>query len=82
MAAKFYEIGKDAVRERRDGELFAFIVPQSERYGWLLGVLERGGVQVESPGAFTIKGIKYPQGTSVVRKNHASQGSAAFPLTL
>ncbi len=64
---RFYEIGKDAVRERRGGEAFAFIVPQSERQGLLLSVLRRGGVQVDYPGAFTVDEIKYPQGTSVVR---------------
>ena len=50
---RFYEIGKEAVRERKKGELYAFLVPPAERgeksrrRQELLSVLARGGVEIE-----------------------------------
>ena len=63
----FYEIGKEAVRPRLKGELHAFIIEPSDNFGPLLDILERGGVSLESPGAFTWQGRRYPQGTRVVQ---------------
>lgn len=65
--SRFYEIGRAAVRPHVRGELFAYVVPPADDFGNLLNILERGGVKVDDPGAFTVNGRKYPQGTSVVR---------------
>jgi Zinc carboxypeptidase len=64
---RFYEIGKASVRPRGRGELYAFVIPPAEHLGTLLAILERGGVKVDYPGAFTANGRRYPQGTAVVR---------------
>mgnify|MGYP000906227771 CR=1 FL=1 len=51
--SRFYEIGKDAVRPRKDGELFGFTfpAPYSRGFGqpvWTLtGILRRAGVEIE-----------------------------------
>ncbi|MEP6818716.1 MAG: M14 metallopeptidase family protein [bacterium] len=42
--SRFYEIGKDAVRPRKKGELFAFLIPA---LGSLSSTLTRGGVEAE-----------------------------------
>ena len=73
---RFYEVGKEAVRPRKTGELFAFIIPPAEdkRYlalgmsniGYLAGVLYRAGVQVAVAKSFMAGGTLYPSGTLVV----------------
>ena len=65
--SRFYEIGKDAVRPRGRGELFAFVIPRAEQSGILVTTLERAGVKVDYPGEFSRNGHSYPQGTAVVR---------------
>ncbi|MGI9069575.1 MAG: M14 family metallopeptidase [Pyrinomonadaceae bacterium] len=65
--SRFYEIGKAAVRPRGRGELYAFLIPPADNLGALLTILERGGVKLDYPGAFTANGRTYPQGTAVVR---------------
>lgn len=57
---RFYEIGKEAVRPRKDGELFGFLIKPSPGKGELLKILERGGVEIESPS-------NVPSGTMLVR---------------
>jgi hypothetical protein len=64
---RFYEIGKAAVRPRRSGELYAFVIPPADNSGRLLTILERADVTVDYPGAFTAGGRRYEQGTAVVR---------------
>ncbi len=64
---RFYEIGKEAVRPRKDGELFAYVIPAAANSGRLIDILERAGVEVDFPGRFTAGGRSYPQGTAVVR---------------
>ncbi|HEX8494846.1 MAG TPA: M14 family zinc carboxypeptidase [Pyrinomonadaceae bacterium] len=45
---RFYEIGKEAVRPRRKGELWGYqLVPTSKNYLLLIAALQRGGVQVD-----------------------------------
>jgi hypothetical protein len=63
----FYEVGKEAVRPRKKGELNAFVIPSAENSGPLIDLLERGGVEVDFPGTFTLNRRRYPQGTAVVR---------------
>lgn len=61
---RFYAIGKEAVRPRKKGELFAFILPGSSR---LEGILRRGGVYVERPSEpFTADGKQYEKGMLVI----------------
>ncbi|HVF55376.1 MAG TPA: M14 metallopeptidase family protein [Pyrinomonadaceae bacterium] len=49
---RFYEVGKEAVRPRRSGELQGFRIPPSANRFALLTILERAGVEVEKlPGA-------------------------------
>jgi hypothetical protein len=90
--SKFYEIGKEAVRPMNDGELFAFVVPDqgfkdveegtrpalgaTSRRDTLLGMLERGGVEIERVGAFRVDNRTYPDGTMVVRVNQPYAGFA------
>ncbi|MDQ2921005.1 MAG: M14 family metallopeptidase, partial [Acidobacteriota bacterium] len=65
--SRFYEIGRSAVRPRRAGELYAFVIPPADHLGTLLTILERAGVKVDYPGAFTANQRRYPQGAAVVR---------------
>lgn len=83
---RFYAIGKEAVRDRKEGETFAYIfMPKkvtkytsemvgqvrnnddASRQNELLLILERAGVEVDKPLPFVADGVKYPEGTSVVR---------------
>jgi hypothetical protein len=102
--SRFYEIGKEAVRPRKTGELFALIVPPAidekatveahtsdkgpmqvyglendSRRNYLLGILERAGVEVEEARPFVAKGTKFPEGTSVISM---SQPYGAFAKAL
>jgi hypothetical protein len=76
---RFYEVGKEAVRERREGELFAFILPPSPNREALLKILERGEVKVDRASGFTLNGTRYPKDTAVVRM---AQPYAAFAKAL
>jgi murein tripeptide amidase MpaA len=70
---RFYEIGREAVRPRKNGELFAYVIPHSQSASQLqtmqklIGILERGGVEVDYAGAFTAGGVRYPSGSAVIR---------------
>lgn len=71
---RFYEIGKEAIRERKEGELFAFVVPpapagsdRARRTEVLLATLQRGGVEIERASSFVADGTRYPDGTAVIR---------------
>ena len=65
---RFYEIGKEAVRPRKSGELFAFVLPENdgERES-LLKMLERGGVKIDKANAFTVADKKYPREAIVIQ---------------
>ncbi len=64
---RFYDIGKEAVRPRKSGELYAYVISSSPNTDALLGVLRRGGVEVERAEKFEAGGVSYPQGAFVVR---------------
>jgi hypothetical protein len=76
---RFYEIGKEAVRPRKKGELFALLalpsattqrftdVLSSRTSDHLLSILDTGGVEIELATFFTLKGRHYPIETSVIR---------------
>jgi len=82
---RFYEIGKEAVRERKNGELFAYVIPHSQLIPQmqaaqkLIRILQRGGVEVDHAGPFTAGGVKYASGTAVIRMD---QPYAAFAKAL
>jgi hypothetical protein len=75
---RFYEIGKEAVRERKTGELFAFIIPpldgeragsdtEAKRHRRFLNTLSWGDVELDRARAFTLNGRRYPDETIIVR---------------
>jgi hypothetical protein len=65
--SKFYDIGKEAVRPRRTGELFGFLIPPSNNNRHLLEILARGGVHWDATKRFVLNGRTYPEGTYIVR---------------
>jgi hypothetical protein len=67
---RFYAIGKDAVRPRRPGELFGFLIEPSVNTEVLLDILKRGGVEMTSAGegnSFKIGKNEFPDETQLVR---------------
>lgn len=65
--SRFYEIGKESVRPRKDGELFAFVFPQSIGQFEIFPLLLQGGVKIDRADAFTLKGKTYARGTAIIR---------------
>ena len=63
---RFYEIEKEAVRPRRPGELFAFVIKPASNEGAVLDILRHAGVEVTLPQEFTLGDTKYEVGTPVV----------------
>src|SRR6266436_5386632 len=76
---RFYEIEKNAVRPRKSGELFAIIIPKATHRADALSILHRAGVDVDDPLPFTADGLRYPDGTAVIRMN---QPYASFAKSL
>jgi len=75
---RFYEIGKEAVRPRRNGELAGFIIPPIHRDDILniipdtnniISILFRGGVELRRAKSFTYNGRKYPDDTVIIGIN-------------
>ncbi len=64
--SRFYEIGKEAVRPRRKGELNAFVVPEARHRADVLNILYRAGVDVDFPLPFKAAGTRYPEDTAVI----------------
>src|SRR6266404_5672430 len=71
----FYRVGKEAVRERKPGEAFAFLLPpaNSQNYWTRIGqstvetILKRGGVEIlEAGGSFEADGKQYPRGSRII----------------
>ena len=73
---RFYQMGKEAVRPRKNGELFALIIPESRHRPDLLEVLNRAGVEYYVPLAFSAGRTKYPAGTVVIRMDQPYGGFA------
>jgi hypothetical protein len=79
---RFYAIGKEAVRPRRPGELFGYLIEPAKDCDALLNILRRGGVEIEGsqPGIeFKLGTNTLPAGTKLVRMD---QPYAAFAKTL
>ena len=64
---RFYEIGKVAVRTRKPGELYAYIIPPSTHSNDLRRVLGIGGVEMNVTSEFTLDGTRYADGTVVAQ---------------
>jgi hypothetical protein len=65
---RFYAIGKEAVRPRRKGELFGFVIPPSTNSEKLDSILKRAGVESIEPGAqLQIGPRRMPAGSILVR---------------
>lgn len=67
---RFYEIGKEATRERRKGELYGFLIlpnKASNSDNSLTYLLARGGVEIDEADQFIVAGKTYPQGTHAIR---------------
>jgi hypothetical protein len=84
----FYRVGKDAVRARKNGEPFAFLIPPlSSASYWqidgrrrLLAILARGEVEmIDAPDPFEAGGKRYPGGTRIIPM---AQPYGAFAKTL
>ncbi len=84
----FYRVGNDAVRERKPGEPFAFLIPPlKEESFWqrdgrskLESILARGEVEmIDAGSAFEADGMKYPAGTTIIPM---TQPYGAFAKTL
>ncbi|HEY0430288.1 MAG TPA: M14 metallopeptidase family protein, partial [Pyrinomonadaceae bacterium] len=72
--ARFYEIGKEAVRPRTPGKLRAFVLPYKKddreddaHRSALLNILKRGGVEIQGVKTFRVNGVTVPQGSAVIR---------------
>ena len=88
---RFYEVGKEAVRPRKPGELNALLVlPSTTSQDFtdplgskssdeLLNILETAGVEAETARRFVVNGQLYPNGTEVIRMN---QPYASFAKAL
>jgi len=76
---RFYAIGKDAVRPRRPGELFGFLIEPGLTSDSLLEILARGGVETVLPKegtTFKIGRHTFPEGTKLVRMDQPYGGFA------
>lgn len=83
----FYQIGKEAVRERKPGEPFAFIIPPVSGFDWQVeglarmeAILKRGEVEIINAAyPFDADGTNYPAGSKVIL---LAQPYGAFAKTL
>ncbi len=69
--SRFYQIGKEAVWPRKDGELTGFIVqndgPDVKGFdGFFLDSLARADVELMRPKPFVYRGVKYPRYTILI----------------
>ncbi len=75
--SRFYEIGKEAVRPRKTGELTAFVLPSRKagsgssseedyRRQDLLSILDRAGVEVQNVRGFSFNGQSFEDSSAVV----------------
>jgi hypothetical protein len=72
---RFYSVGKEAVRPRPSGKLFAYLLPpetpetpeSAYQLEALVRILRRGGVECDETEGFRLNGVRYPEGTYVVR---------------
>lgn len=68
---RFYAVGEDAVRPRKAGELFGFVITptQGSSSSRLLNILQRAGVEIgraRHAKPFAVAGIRYPANAAIV----------------
>ncbi len=63
---RFYDIGREAVRPRKAGELVSFVIPPSPNREVLLDILKRGEIEMTYPLSLNVNGKQYPQRTVLV----------------
>jgi hypothetical protein len=80
LLRRFYEIGKEAVRPRKPGELFAIIIPAAKHRPDLLSVLDRAGIDVDLALPFEAGGVRYSGNTPVIRMAQPYAGFAKAVL--
>jgi hypothetical protein len=73
---RFYEIEKEAVRPRKAGETFAFVIPESRHRSDLLDALGMAEVRIDFPKSFIAEGVRYPDDTPVVKISQPYSGFA------
>lgn len=75
---RFYAIGKEAVRPRKKGEVFAYIVDEkNSRFGWSLSSkLYTAGVETLRVGKFSYEGREFNDFTEVILMNQPYAGFA------
>jgi hypothetical protein len=74
---RFYEIEKEAVRPRQQGEVFSFIFPLRKNEPVeaylnrenVLNIMEHGGVEVSRVRPFRLNGTSFEEGTAVIPTN-------------
>lgn len=88
---RFYQIGKEAVRPRKKGEVFAYVLPFPKfasdggatqdhyRRIELIGILERAGLEMKEVEAFSADGRSFPENSLVIPM---SQPYAAFATAM
>jgi hypothetical protein len=67
---RFYAIGKEAVRPRRPGEVFGFLIEPPQGCVGMMDILKRAGVEITSPKEgtnFKLANRPLPAGTKLVR---------------
>ncbi|HYJ92591.1 MAG TPA: hypothetical protein VEV84_14880, partial [Pyrinomonadaceae bacterium] len=66
---RFYEIGKEAVRPRKDGELFGFVVPPltNNKILFVERILGEAGVEMQEVRRFTLARRSYPDNSMIIR---------------
>jgi len=80
---QFYAIGKEAVRPRRPGELYGFLIENSnESAASLISILERGGVEVTVPKGGPNSKIAGPESPDTTRLVRMDQPYGAFAKAL
>ena len=80
---RFYAIGKDAVRPRRPGEVYGFLIEASnEESKSLISILERGGVEVTVPKDTTNSKSGPPGSPDTTKLVRMDQPYGAFAKTL
>ena len=69
--SRFYAIGKEAVRPRKNGEVYAYIIDRkNSRFSRnFYSILDRAGVEITEVGKFSYDGKNYDDFTDVILMN-------------
>ncbi len=78
--SRFYSIGKQAVRPRKKGEIYGYIIPNGKNSWVVANALSNAGLKVEYPVVFDFGGKRFDLGTAVVRAGQPYFGFATAML--